>query len=302
MSNLFKSTTIKGTRITDFSNTSASVGNPLPFIYGAVPVDGQVIWAPLPPKEHVSKKRQGKGGVKQEVYTYTLSYAIAFCRGPIFKFLWIKRNGKVVYTADPSAPIEDQAYAAKWAEKVSFYYGTKSQNPDSTIEAYEGSGNVSAFHRTSYIVVEDDDVTEGGGAVPTYEACVVRGAAKSYTTPPYPTLSVDGVGVASTAKAGSRLQLPVDEVDVGSFALDGVRRNVLQTYTLYPPESVDVGSYALNGTRKPVLVTYTYYPPEAVDVSSFALNGTRKNTLITYTLYPPESVDVGSYALNGTRT
>ena len=300
MSNLFRSTTIKGTRITDFSQTSARVGDPIPFGYGTFPVDGNVIWAPLPPKEHVAKKRQGKGGVKQETFTYTLSYAICFCRGEIFNYLWIKRNGKVVYTTDPAAPIEDQSYAAKWAEKATFYYGDGVQLPDSTIEAYEGVGNVSAFRRDAYIVVEDDDVTEGGGAVPTYEACVVRGAARSYTTPPYPVYNIDSVSTGSVPADGKAVEMPLDELTTASYALDGQLRDTLQQYEYQ--ESLNTGSYALNGILRTPLVFYTYYPPEAVNTSSFAMNGTLKTVLIPYLNYPPESLDASSYALNGTLT
>lgn len=198
MSGLFKSTLIKGNRITDFTQTTATVGVVIPFLYGRAPVDGNVIFAPLPPKEHRQVKRQGKGGVKQESFTYTLSYAIAFCRGPIYGFWWIKRNGKIVYTNDPNAPIEDKEYAAKWLQKATFYYGTSSQLPDSTIESYKGSGNVSAFRYLAYIVVEDDDVTEGGGAVPSYEAVPVGTPPEAYlTSHPYAQYYADTVDTSA---------------------------------------------------------------------------------------------------------
>ena len=133
MSGLFKTTVIKGNRITDFAESSASVGTTFPFGYGRFPVSGNVTFAPMPPKEHVKRKRQGKGGTKTETYTYTLSYAVTFCKGPIYGFWWIKRNGKIVWTQDPNAPVADAAYANKWKQKVTFYYGTKDQLPDSTI-------------------------------------------------------------------------------------------------------------------------------------------------------------------------
>lgn len=186
MSGIFGSTTIKGTRITDFAQTSASVGIPIPFLYGRAPVTGNVIWADLPPKEHRSVKKQGKGGVKQETFTYTTSYAIAFCLGPIAGYWWIKRNGKVVYSQDPNAPIEDQDYAAKWAAKVQMYNGTLSQLPSSVIEAVEGTGKVGAFRGVAYIVVPDEDVTEGGGAIPSYEAVPIAAPAEVWiTSKPY---------------------------------------------------------------------------------------------------------------------
>ena len=170
MSGLFGSTTLKGTRITDFAKTSADVGGTIPFLYGRAPVPGNVVMAKLPPTETKTTKKQGKGGVKQEIFTYDTTYAIMFCRGPIYGFWWIKRNGKVVYSQDPAAPIEDQAYAAKWAAKVQMYYGTMSQMPSSVIEAIRGVGQVSAMRGGAYLVLPRDDITEGGGAIPVYEA------------------------------------------------------------------------------------------------------------------------------------
>ena len=182
MSGIFGSTTIKGTRITDFSSTSAEVGKAIPFGHGSYPVDGFIGWAPLPPTEHRQVKRQGKGGVKQETFTYTLPYAVMFCKGPTFGWRWIKRNGKVVYTTDPNAPLEDKAYAEKWAQRVNFYNGSLDQLPDSLIESHEGVGNVSAFHGMTYFTVEDEDVTDTGGAPPNYEGVVIATPPEAYLT------------------------------------------------------------------------------------------------------------------------
>ena len=182
MSGIFGSTTIKGTRITDFSSTSAEVGKAIPFGHGSYPVDGFIGWAPLPPTEHRQVKRQGKGGVKQETFTYTLPYAVMFCKGPTFGWRWIKRNGKVVYTTDPNAPLEDKAYAAKWVQRVNFYNGSLDQLPDSLIESHEGVGNVSAFHGMTYFTVEDEDVTDTGGAPPNYEGVVIATPPEAYLT------------------------------------------------------------------------------------------------------------------------
>jgi len=298
MSGLFGSTTIKGTRITDFTGTSAEVGRAIAFGYGTFPVDGFIGWAPLPPVEHRKVKRQGKGGVKQETYTYTLSYAVFFCKGPVSGFKWIKRNGKVVYTTDPNAPIEDRQYAAKWAQRVNFHWGTRDQLPDSLIESYEGVGNVSGFPYSCYITIEDEDVTDNGGAPPNYEACVIVGAAKSYTTPPYPVYLAEGVGVDSVARDPSAYLTPLDMVDLGSVALNGTLRPLIVTYTT-PTESIDVASVAINGVKRPLLVSYTA-EPEPIDVSSVPLDGTKRVILIQYFNYDPEAVELGSVSLDGT--
>ena len=140
------------------------------------------MWCPLPPTEHRQVTRQGKGGVKQETFTYTLSYAILFLRGQSYGYRWIKRNGKVVYTTDPNATVEDAAYAAKWAERVTFHNGTVDQLPDALIEAHEGVGNVSGFPLDSFIVIEDEDVTDNGGAPPNYEAVIIASPPEAYLT------------------------------------------------------------------------------------------------------------------------
>ena len=209
MSNLFRSTVIKGNRLTDFAQSTATVGIVIPFGHGEFVTDGNVIWAALPPKEHVSRKRQGKGGVKQETYTYTMSYAVAFALGELYGYKWIKRNGKVVYTTDPNAPIDDKAYAQKWLQKATLYYGRRSQLPDSTIESYEGSGRVSAFRDIGYIVVEDDDVTEGGGAVPTYEACVIATPPEAYlTSKPYAQYADEPIAISPSVILFSIKDIP----------------------------------------------------------------------------------------------
>lgn len=193
MSGLFGSVTVKGNQITDFAKQTASVGVPIPFGYGKFPANGQVIWTD-DVVTHVTKKKQGKGGIKTEEYTYTRSYAIAFCEGPIYGYLTITRSGKVVYTTDPNAEIEDKDFAAKWAEKVAFYFGTRTQMPDSTIEAKEGAGEVSAFRDLAYIVVENDDVTDGAGAIPEYQAIIVGSAPEVYmTSRPYALEATDGM-------------------------------------------------------------------------------------------------------------
>lgn len=206
---LFGGGTIKGNRITDFAQTTATVGVVIPFGYGKFPADGNVTFADLPPKESVTTKKQGKGGIKQETYNYSLSYAVAFCKGPIYGYLWIKRNGKVVYTTDPNAPAEDKAYAQKWLQKATLYYGTMEQLPDSTIEAAKGTGKVSAFRGLAYIVVEEDDVTEGGGAVPTYEAAVVATPPEVYmTSRPYAIEALDDLSNDMSASVAKLLTQP----------------------------------------------------------------------------------------------
>lgn len=252
----FGSTLIKGTRITDFTQTSAEVGKPIPFGYGRFVVSGNVIFAKLPPKETRHVQKQGKGGgVKQESFTYSTSYAIAFCKGEIQGYLWIKRNGKLVYSSDPNAPVEDKDYSTKWLRKSTLYNGTMEQMPDSTIESVVGIGKVSAFRGLAYIVLNDDDVTEGGGAVPNYEACVIATPPEAYlTSKPYPQLWADEADVGASLQMTMRDVLiygeqEADAVTTGLKVRGGLLRNSLQNGEA-DPDNVTTGLAPRGGLLK----------------------------------------------------
>ena len=297
MSGLFKSTVIPGNKLTDFAATTAQVGIPIPFGYGEYVVSGNILWAHLPPKENVTRRRQGKGGVKTETYTYTLSYAISFGLGPIFGYKWIERQGKIVYTTDPTAPLEDREYAQKWLQRATIHLGGAGQLPDSTIEAVEGSGQVSAFKHLTYIVLEEEDVTENGGAPPNYRACCVRGSGKSYTTPPYPYLDKSELAVSAQARNGSVITWvpPQDRMNTASEAEDGGHRVVLLKYGY--AESTDHSSVAVNGEHKSILLGYGY-GPEEVNNTAVAVDGGQRLVKLQYQI-PHEDTNASSVAVNG---
>lgn len=305
MGSLFGSSTIKGTRITEFSQTSATVGDPQPWGYGTATYDGQVIFAALPPKEHVKKKRQGKGGVKQETYTYTMSYAIAFCQGPVYAIRWIKRNGKVVYSTDPNAPTEDKLYALKWMRKVKFHLGTESQLPDSVIEAVKGTGRVSAHRGVVYISVQDDDVTDGGGAVPSYEACITSNPPDVYlSSKPYPNdMAPEGVALGVALGVADLRPLLFEEhymesvqhtVDLGV----GDLRSPVVPYN-NPAESVNIAA-TLGDARLYNPVRAYSVPPEGINQTVTIPDGWLRIALVPYDRYPPESVNIGATLGAGT--
>lgn len=302
MGGLFGSTVIKGNRITDFAQTTATVGVPIPFGYGRFVVDGNIIWASLPPKEHVRRKKQGKGGVKTETYTYTTSYAVAFAQ-KIYGFWWIKRNGKVVYTQDPKAPIEDRQYAAKWLQNATMYLGVEEQLPDSTIEAKEGVGKVSAFRGLSYIVVEDDDVTDGGGAIPSYEACVIASPPITYVTScPYPALDIPGLNESvSLRSSGFDVSpRPIDTMDE-SVVIQGGSLNDSLVVVNSAPDQMDDAVAITGGSIKSVMIDYPG-DPEAMDDAVSVLSGSLKNNLAVYNNHPPEALNEGASVTGGSLT
>lgn len=214
-----------GPRLTDASSQTSTVGGVIPFGFGIFTTAGNLIWAD-DLKEHKKSERAGKGGGQKNItYTYTRSYAIGVCEGIVFRYMWIKRNGKLVYAHDPAAlgvamgwtgaQISDLAAASnKFMERCRIHYGTKDQMPDATITAVEGVGNVSAFRDLSYITVRDDDLTNTSGAVPQYEFCVDATEPEAYlTSQPYAQLVKEAVQ-NRPAVAGGSLRTILKAADV----------------------------------------------------------------------------------------
>lgn len=160
---------IEGPRLKDASNQTANDGIPRAYGYGRFPCTGNVIWRDV--VKEVKNTEGGKGGPEVTTYTYTRSYAIAACKGPISGFLIIKRNGKIVYDTRPDSELtalgytsdqisETRAAQAKFMEVCTFYYGDQT-SPDPTMVAVKGAGNVPNYTGTAYIVLTDDETREG---------------------------------------------------------------------------------------------------------------------------------------------
>lgn len=214
-------TQIEGPRLQDARTQTSRDGVAIPFGWGTFPLAGNVI-AQGPVVEHKKKERQGKGGPEVTTYSYTRTYAIGLCEGPITGLLQIKRNGKVVYDARTDAEIEEEltrggytglvanliakarASNSAFMNKATIYLGDETQMPDPALEAIFGAGNVPAHRGLAYFVVEDDDVTDLAGAIPQYEvvvvaAGVVSASAGKYVPATYPSFINAGYPLVDSA-------------------------------------------------------------------------------------------------------
>lgn len=175
-----------GPKITDNRTTTATVGLPVPIVFGTADVAGTVIWLARY-VEHTSNQG-GKGGPTQQTFNYTQSIAIGLCeriddtaddtQGAIAGISRIWENGAIMYDIRPQLEANtdlgtvaetDQQYAnrltasAAYAETFVLHLGTELQTADATIEAIEGFGNVPAFRGLAYIVYPDRALTISQG-------------------------------------------------------------------------------------------------------------------------------------------
>lgn len=299
-----------GPRLEDASSQTSTVGGVIPFGYGVFTTAGNVIWA-ADLVEHRKSERAGKGGgQKNYTYTYTRSYAVGVCKGPISAYLWVKRNGKLIYAADPQGlgaamgwtgeQIADLVEASsKFRQIATLYYGTEQQMPDSTITAVEGVGNVAPHRGLAYIVLENDDVTDLRGAVGQFEFCVKVGAARSYTTPPYPVYVEDGLGIDISSVAGTHMGTTVEKFTFAMMAPSGQLRSVKQYYEVEPHSVEFSHSVPMGGGLKDVKL-YLDAPHSSFEFDLMTpIGGGIKNVVVFYGNYEPESIEITNKPLGG---
>ncbi|MDJ0920547.1 MAG: glycoside hydrolase/phage tail family protein [Henriciella sp.] len=149
---------MEGPRIASLHITESREGAGFPLVYGRMRVGGQVIWAARF-KEKREESSAGKGGPSFANYTYSVSFAVALCQGPITRIDRVWANGELLTLSDYN-----------WR----LYSGDEDQLPDPLIEAIEGSGHAPAYRGVAYIVFEDLPLDRFGNRLPQLSFEVVR--------------------------------------------------------------------------------------------------------------------------------
>lgn len=168
-----------GPRLSDLTVQTSTYGNPIPCLYGPENrIAGNVFWS-SGLIETTHHQHSGKGGpsVDTTTYSYSASFAVGFCEGTIQGIRKIWANGKLIYDASvTSGPLSDpidSKSAALWASMV-VYPGNFTQNPDPTIEAKEGIGEVPGYRGTAYVVFESFQLADYGNRLPQLEFLVEK--------------------------------------------------------------------------------------------------------------------------------
>lgn len=179
----------EGPRLDDLSVTASTYGKVIPKMWGPENrVAGNIIWSTGLIETKKKKKQGGKGAPSVSVteYSYRCSLAIALGAGELRRFKKIWANNKLMLDVDGTPPTEvltgdellalvfsgQQPNSSKLYEAIRFYPGNFIQEPDPTIEAYEGAGNVPAYRGTAYVVIEDLQLADYGNRIPNLEFLV----------------------------------------------------------------------------------------------------------------------------------
>ncbi len=164
--------TTVGPRLTSLGGIASTEGAPIPRVYGRARVGGQMIWATRF-FEQVSTTYTpsigGKGGESapqpqlsvrvDTTYSYSASFAIGLCEGPIAFVRRVWADGQELDLT---------------AINHRVYHGTEDQEPDPLIAAKEVPGTAPAYRGLAYIVFEWLPIGPFGNRIPQMTFEVVR--------------------------------------------------------------------------------------------------------------------------------
>lgn len=168
----------EGPRLGDLRVSASSYGQPIPIAFGRVRIAGNRIWSTgIIETATVNKDEAGgKGaGPTQEVtatlYTYSASFAVSLCEGPIVGVRRIWANGQLIYNLGTLADYETYVTSLQDAISIRVYSGSDTQEADPLMEAAEGT--VPAYRGLAYVVFDTLQLLQYGNAIPNLEFEVI---------------------------------------------------------------------------------------------------------------------------------
>ncbi|MES2906364.1 MAG: glycoside hydrolase/phage tail family protein [Pseudomonadota bacterium] len=161
---------VEGPRLHDLDVQSSSEGNAIPKVYGRARIAGEVIWATRFEEEATTETSgakaiglaSGLGGgpsTRTTNYTYFANFAVGLCEGPIAHIGRIWADGKPL---------------ARSGLTIRIYKGDETQEPDSLIQAKQGTPDVPAYRGLCYVVFERMPIAAYGNRLPQLTFEMIR--------------------------------------------------------------------------------------------------------------------------------
>jgi len=205
----------EGPRLDDLKITASTYGKTIPRVFGRMRVGGNIIYAE-DIKEHVKKHKTGGllSSTTYKEYSYTCTFAIALCEGPISGVQKIWANSTLIY--DMSTP--NGGATNLMPSGYVIYTGTETQTPNATLQAIFGD-DIPAHRGMAYIVFPNMQLENYGNRIPAITAEVAVGSKQwpkvydsgaSYSSPAF-NYSL-GIQVADTDFAAARYKDGIIEV------------------------------------------------------------------------------------------
>jgi len=179
---------IEGPRLNDLSVQTSTYGAQIPVIKGSVATFGNIFWVENNALKETKKTEEqgGKGGggsAEYTTYSYSATFALGLCLGPVDSVRRIWCSGKLIYDAGASTldahlangisissvwPGSHPTFATPEAAAggaIRIYTGTSTQEPDPRMQAALGVANTPAYRGLAYIVFEDFQLADFGNSL-----------------------------------------------------------------------------------------------------------------------------------------
>ena len=145
----------KGPQLNDLKLQTSQYGDMIPLLYGQARLAGEVIWQ----TDLMPNQQGGKGG--PIYYTYSASWAVKICKGPVGGLLRIWADSTIIWDVTAGSTVNNSAIP------LTFYRGVETAGPDPTMQGVLGAGNVPAFRDDCVAVFDNMDLSNYGNRLPT---------------------------------------------------------------------------------------------------------------------------------------
>lgn len=220
------SVTQEGPRLDDLKVTTSTYGTHLPKVFGAYRIAGNIIWAlPLDETRHEETQESGKGGGGSSSttiwYTYTATWAVSFCEGPITGIRKIWADNKLIYDVGSGASLGSMQSSSSLNNYMTLYLGDDKQEPNWRMQA--DKPDTPGYRNTCYVLFNDFPLEKHGNKIPDITAEIVRAGD---TGPAYYQVSLYGSAnnpsIAYNKINGVRWKQYKDYYDDNYFYSNGV--------------------------------------------------------------------------------
>lgn len=179
---------IEGPRLNDLSVQTSTYGAQIPVIKGSVATFGNIFWVENNALKETKKTEEqggkGGGGAETTTYSYSATFALGLCLGPVDGIRRIWCSGKLLFDSGDSSLSAVVAsnfvgmavnglltIAMKATPEttgngaIRFYNGGPLQEPDPRMQAALGVDNTPAYRGLAYIVFEDFQLADFGNSL-----------------------------------------------------------------------------------------------------------------------------------------
>jgi hypothetical protein len=193
----YEDTVSEGPRLEGLRVSDSTFGKAIGVPYGTIRLAGNMIWTDdikelrSEEVEEIDVGGSGKGTPAGPThttvtYSYTCSFAMAMCAGPIDAVLRIWADNSVLLYDSRET---NKSVMFPEGTDIKIYLGTETQTANPTIEGAVGAGNCPGFRGLAYVVFKDLALEKFGNRIPNLEFEVVTNGADVI---PYDSLNVGG--------------------------------------------------------------------------------------------------------------